>query len=112
MVKSVAQPEADLKRAIVEALKRIGLRVVMRNEQLSRGNYRGGCGKGSSDIFIVLPPNGRFLAMEVKFGDGKATSDQLAFGQDVVEAGGAFALVRSVAEAIDAVRRAMGRRAA
>ncbi len=107
----MAQPEADLKRAIVEALKRIGLRVVMRNEQISRGKYKGGCGKGSADIFVVLPPNGRFLGLEAKV-DTKPTPEQLAWGHDVEDAGGAFAVVYSVADAIEAVRRASKREAA
>jgi hypothetical protein len=101
----LSQPEADLKRAIVEALHRIGV-WAFRNEQGRRGRIAMGCGIGSPDIFVVLRPSGRLVGLEAKVGPTKPTTNQLAWGHKLQEYGGAYFVVRSVAEALDAVRKA------
>lgn len=54
--------------------------------------------KGSSDIIGLLPPSGRFLAVECKMPRGKPTPDQEAFLAAVNEAGGLGIVVRSLDE--------------
>lgn len=48
--------------------------------------------KGISDILGLLPPHGRFLAIEAKVGKNKPTEDQLAF-LDMVRRNGGVAIV-------------------
>lgn len=99
----MSQPEADLKRAIVEALHRVGI-WCFRNEQGRRGRIAMGCGIGSPDIFVILRPSGRLVGLEAKVGKEKPTANQMAWGQRLEENGGAYFVVRSVAEAVEAVR--------
>ena len=56
---------------------------------------------GVSDLLCCI--DGKFLAAEFKAPDGKhpLTVKQRAFGRRVVEAGGQFAVVRSVEEFLD-----------
>ena len=44
--------------------------------------------KGGSDILVIVGPYGRFCAVEVKVGRGKATEDQQEFIDKVVAQGG------------------------
>lgn len=60
--------------------------------------------KGSSDILGVLPPSGRFLAVECKQPKGRTTPDQDAFLSAVNEAGGLGFVVRSVDELEESVK--------
>lgn len=53
---------------------------------------------GSSDIFGVLPPKGRFLAVEVKVGRNRPTAKQQLFAAAVRDSGGLALTVWSVAE--------------
>lgn len=43
--------------------------------------------KGSSDI-LGLTPDGRFLAVEIKFGDDEMSDDQIEFFRQVKKRGG------------------------
>lgn len=55
--------------------------------------------KGSSDIFGIMKPRGRFLALEAKTGKGAPTTDQRAFLAMVNAMGGIGRVVRSIEEA-------------
>lgn len=50
--------------------------------------------KGMPDIIGIIPPQGRFLAVEVKSGRASLTPHQKAFLQAIGEAGGYCAVVR------------------
>lgn len=64
---------------------------------------------GISDI-IGLLPGGRFLAVEVKRGDGRLSAAQQLFLNQVAGAGGFGAVVRSVTELDQAILRADSKR--
>lgn len=53
--------------------------------------------KGSGDIFIILPPNGRHVEAEAKTGTGKQSKDQQDHQRYCVERnGGVYILFRDV----------------
>lgn len=51
---------------------------------------------GTSDILAILPPQGRFLAIEVKTPSGRLTADQRAFLEGVRRCGGVAMVVRDL----------------
>lgn len=51
---------------------------------------------GTSDILGILPPQGRFLAIETKSSRGRLTPDQEAFLEGVRQAGGVSLVVRDL----------------
>jgi hypothetical protein len=61
---------------------------------------RMGARKGVSDFVLVAPPHGRTFALELKREGEEPDEDQLAFGADVVAAGGEFAWVDNYKDAI------------
>lgn len=61
--------------------------------------------KGSADILAVIPPAGRFAAIECKTGDGKQSAQQAKFEKAVLLRGGLYLVARSVADALDLVER-------
>jgi len=63
--------------------------------------------KGSSDILGVLPPEGRFLAVETKRPGEKPTPEQVAF-LDMISAAGGLALVISDVKQLEAALRLEG----
>lgn len=65
-----------------------------------------GTRKGWPDIEILYC--GLFWTLEVKAGANKATDDQIACGRAIEEAGGRWAVVRSVDEAEAVIRSWMG----
>lgn len=103
-------PETVTQQAIREALG-LDTRVVLwRN---NTGAYkkdgrvvRYGLCVGSSDLIGILRQNGRFVALEVKTPDGKASPEQLMFLEFVRREGGFAAIVRSPVEAREAITRA------
>jgi hypothetical protein len=61
--------------------------------------------KGISDILGILPPAGRFLAVECKRPGNKPTADQQGFLDAITAAGGAALVVHDVAELAAALER-------
>lgn len=57
--------------------------------------------KGSPDIIGVMPPDGKFLAIECKTEKGKLTEHQKLFGEEVVKKGGIYLVVRSIDDLIN-----------
>ena len=55
-----------------------------------------GAEKGTSDILACY--RGRYLAIEVKYGKGKPTPEQLEFGRQVRDSGGLFLVAYDVEE--------------
>lgn len=97
------QPEAKLKVAIIEAMQAAG-HFCFRNEQGSRRNKRLGCGIGSPDIFVVLRPSGRLVGLEAKIGKRAPTPKQARWGRELEQRGGIYAVVRTVEEAMVALK--------
>lgn len=66
-----------------------------------------GADKGTSDILACY--RGRYLAIEVKYGNGKPTPEQLEFGRKVRDAGGLFLVaydVEKVNQLLDTIDKA------
>jgi hypothetical protein len=84
---------------------------VWRNETGVGFNGRGGrlrYGlKGSSDI-IGITRDGKFLAIEAKTGNAKQSTQQKNFQSMVETFGGNYFVVRTVTEAIEKVKHALG----
>ena len=58
--------------------------------------------KGAADIFGIIPPEGRFVAIEVKRpGGGKQTDEQKQFQEKVEKNGGLYFLVYGVQDLIE-----------
>lgn len=89
--------ESEITKAILAYLRASGI-VVWKNWSGPMTPIR-----GISDILGVIPPTGRFLAVEVKTPAGKLTEHQLRFLAAVREAGGVAAVVRSVYEAVELI---------
>lgn len=63
---------------------------------------RYGVGRGGADLIGLV--DGRFIALEVKTGNAKATKEQKMF-LDLIRANGGYAVVvRSVEDALNAIR--------
>ena len=65
--------------------------------------------KGSADILAVLPPNGRFAAIECKTGSGVQKTQQQKFEKAVLLRGGLYLVARSAADALDLVEQERSR---
>jgi hypothetical protein len=59
--------------------------------------------KGCSDLLGLLPPSGRFLAVECKMRGNKPTADQQGFLDVVAAAGGLAVVVHDVADLAEAL---------
>lgn len=70
------------------------------------GHVRYGLCKGSSDLVGILAPTGRFIALEIKTPQGRATREQLQFLELIRKRGGFACIVRSVEDARGAIQRA------
>lgn len=101
------QPEGIIQKAILSYLKRKGIKAWSNKTQGTwdpRGFYRRNkTEKGIADILGVLPPNGRFLAIEVKTRTGKVTVEQRTFLDIVADFGGLAFVARSLEEAENAI---------
>ena len=67
---------------------------------------RYGLCRGSSDLIGVLAPTGRMVALECKTDTGRLTEEQRMFLELVRAKGGFAAVVRSVEEFLEAMKRA------
>jgi hypothetical protein len=77
-----------------DATKRSGFRIMRANDV-----------KGTSDILACLPPDGRFLALEVKRPGAKLSLEQSAFLQWIASAGGIGARVTSCQDVMELLDR-------
>jgi hypothetical protein len=102
---TAAPKESVIQTAILKWLRVLGIpaiRVNSRVFEVPDGTRRGGFRlmrandvKGTSDILACLPPEGRFLALEVKRPGEKLSLDQSAFLAWIASAGGISARVTS-----------------
>lgn len=89
-----AKRETGLRQRIAVALRKRGCVVVTQH-----GGPFGAA--HTSDLLVCVPPRGRFVALEVKTDEGRATPGQVHFQEQVTRAGGTAAIVRSVREAVE-----------
>jgi len=61
---------------------------------------------GSSDLFAIVGPRGRFLGLEGKTGNAVQQKNQKAFQRAVEAVGGVYVVFRSVDDALAGVERA------
>lgn len=60
---------------------------------------------GSSDILGIMPPNGRLIAIEVKWGRDRIKVEQQAFADMVIGNGGIYVLARTLEQGLLDLRR-------
>lgn len=96
--------EKTIMQEVQLALARMGYKVFRNNSGYLRdirGQYvHFGLCTGSADLIGIVPPSGRFLAIEIKTDKGVATKEQIAFLKMVNDCGGIGFIARSVEEAI------------
>lgn len=61
---------------------------------------------GSSDIFAVVAPSGRFVSIEVKTGSGVQSDAQKCWQASVERRGGIYGVVRSIEDALKLIEKA------
>ncbi len=103
-------PEWIIQRNILDWLKQSGLLHWRQNSGVVfAGNRRILLGEeGLPDIIVVVPPNGKFLGLEVKSARGCLRPAQRLFRDKVTSCGGLFMVVRTLAEAQYAVAESLG----
>jgi hypothetical protein len=62
--------------------------------------------KGSADIIGLLPPDGKFLAVETKAPDGRLSPEQREFLEAIKQQGGVAVIARSWTDIDQALRQA------
>lgn len=69
----------------------------MGRKKQEKGQYipRAGGAKGSADITATLPPLGRRLEVEVKYGKDRQSPDQKKFQEEIEAMGGIYIIVRT-----------------
>lgn len=103
------QNETQLMIHIREALLATGRVMLWRNNsgmlKAAGGRaIRYGLGIGSADLIGLIRGNGRFFALEIKTSTGRVSPEQTAWIGAVCAAGGFARVVRSVDEALAALR--------
>jgi hypothetical protein len=100
--------ESQLVNGVLSALSLKGAEAWRNNAHLTviqavsgRRVIRGGP-KGSADIFVVIPPRGRFGVMECKTQIGKLTDAQKRWLAKMEKLGARTAVVRTIGEAVAA----------
>ena len=108
---TVSRPEREIQRAILDYLAAQHILAWRANTGAFRGTYKGqerfvrfGL-KGQPDIFAVLPPFGRLVAIEVKRPGGKLSVHQAAFLDAIARQGGIGLCVSSPAELDEKLQR-------
>lgn len=97
--------EKDIQRDILAYLRQVG--VLHWRQNAGKIGWVTLGPEGISDIVVVLPPNGRFLALEVKAHKGRLRPAQKAFKGELERFGGLYRVVRSPHQAWVALREAL-----
>lgn len=96
---SVSGIVASIERALIKALPYCARVITLILAPFKRGIDFGL--PGSADVLVILPPDGRFLAIECKSPSGVQSEKQRRYQAAVERSGGLYILARSV----DDVRR-------
>lgn len=103
--------EGEIQRAILDALRVAGAFAFRTNSSRGAIKARGGwvtlCPPGTPDIYVLVPPHGVSLWLEVKTAKGEERESQLAWHAQARRRGALVETVRTVGEAIDAYQRAV-----
>ncbi len=94
--------ETDIQRAILDALLAIGAFAfrVQAGKVKVRGGWMQLSTPGTPDIYVLVPPHGRSLWLEVKTAKGEERESQLAWHTKARQRGAAVETVRSPEEAV------------
>lgn len=104
VVKVKAPLESVVKAQIRAALVETGVCCWVHN--VDNRNLSTGLGLGVSDLICIVPPHGRFLAIEVKRPGGKPSDDQLRWLAVVRKFGGVSGVATCVEQALDLLKEA------
>jgi hypothetical protein len=83
-----------------------GADTVEAKHTMPRRFIRYGLGKGSADLVGLVRGSARFVTFEIKSEHGRVSREQQLWGTAVRAAGGFYAVVRSVEEALRALEEA------
>jgi hypothetical protein len=97
--------ETKLVSAALDYLRHVGI-FAARNNTGRKGRVTFGLGVGSADIIAIV--RGRMVALEAKAVDGVVSPEQREWCRKVEQAGGIYAIVRSVDDVRAAVEKARG----
>ena len=107
--------ETDLVRQCLELLQLRGIPAYRQNQGGMTAEYKGKArfikfagAKGISDIIGIVPPNGRYLAVECKMPGNKPTEDQTLFLDKIKSCGGLAVVVTSIQELNDFLDKEAG----
>jgi hypothetical protein len=105
-MKSRPELEKDIESRIRSALADAG--VVAWKHNVDNRQLHTGLGVGTADLICIVPPSGRFLAIEVKSmrKGSKPNADQIRWLEVVRKHGGVAGVARSVEEAMALVEKA------
>lgn len=111
LLKDGSVPEKFIQKQILTWLKDTGLLHWRQNSgTVFAGNRRIHLGDdGLPDIVIILPPNGRVLGLEVKSAKGRLRPGQVIFRDRILSMGGAYHVVRTLQQAMEAVAKETGK---
>ncbi len=103
----MATAEGILQGKIRAALCKDGtIRAFRNNTGVCRDNWvRYGLAVGSADLICIIAPMGRFCSLEVKTPKGIISDEQYIWQKTIREFGGVAEFVRSVADALEVVRK-------
>ncbi len=103
-------PEKVIQRQILDWLKHTGINHWRQNSgTVFAGHRMIRLGEeGLPDIVCIVPPNGRFLGLEVKSAKGKLRPAQKEFMERIRSCGGYYVVVRTLQQAMEAVAMSMG----
>lgn len=98
--------ETAIMVAIHDEFVRSGKLWIQRNNTGQIGRVRFGLGVGGADLVSLIKGPGRGFAVEVKTPTGRMTNEQECWARGWRAAGGIYACVRSVDEAMAALEEA------
>lgn len=105
ILKDGSLSEGAIQGLILDWLKDVGLLHWRQNSgNVFAGNRRIKLGEsGLPDIIVIAPPFGGVVGLEVKSARGKMRPDQVAFAAELTKNGGRYFVVRSLADAMNAI---------
>lgn len=110
LLKDGSVPEKVIQKQILDWLRDTGLVHWRQNSgTVFAGHRRIFLGDdGLPDIVCIIPPGGKLLGLEVKSAKGRLRPGQVAFKERLIASGGAYVVVRTLQDAMNAVAKELG----
>lgn len=104
----MSRPEREIETEVRVALSKAHLQVWKHRIELcpacgARPKRGQGLGLGAADLICIVPPHGRFTAIEMKNEKGRTSDEQDRWLEQVRKYGGVAGVARSVEEAFQLV---------